>query len=867
MPPFKQAPGPRPRRPRNSSLPNPNPNPNPKPNDAVQANPTAPSAAQVPVPRKPEVGIVESNGMVDKKEPILLTEETEKRTPPGEEGGKKKKKKKVKKVRKVVRVVKRMVKKKVPKLVPKGEAVEGREERISGGDGGKAVGKVESLVGVREEDGDLGRMVVGLCEGGNHGSLSGVVLDAGKGEGRMVEKLDSAAEMLVVDEFERYVGAGKIEDGMAEKYDSAADMLVEEFVYTPPDTERYVGSGNGKDDMVDKGDSDAEMMVEELLSAPACFRVEAIARFEPPDLGNDSATVQVPVDGDAAGCSLVEAVNPDANIAMQVEKLDGDAVADTQEEMVDGDAAAEFLLEKENKDLAAEVKAVNAESVGDWSNECEAEVVGTCGGGEQESGKDGVEKADDGEVAAGKIFVNGELEALQRQKSQDTEVFVGGLSRDAKEEDVRKVFREAGEIVEVRLAFHGKTGKNKGFAFVKYTSAADANKALEKFREVEICGKQCSASPVEGNDTIFLGNIDKKWTNEDVTRILQEMGIEKIDKVTVTGDPNNVECNRGFAFLKLETKRAAQIAFRKLQKDMMGKLQKVKVAWAEPLSELDEEELLKVKSVYAEHIPPSWDEDKVRDHFKRFGEIENVVLARNLRSSKRKDFAFVNFKTREHALACIQSFNSGTFSDKGLKVNVKVSLAKSIPKGKPSKKVNESTHREISKQNPSGTKRPVKLGEPRHKEVPAAYISSDRIDARMPSKTSSELERLLAERALQKQTQAWLGVRNPDFPAALPDRKRSFSILGHDLYQSDPRQYTRMRMETPFPIRSPIHRDVPPGVGMTSPYHHQLGVSHESGYRYADYTNHDPVWDSMPFDAVLMVALGVERTYCISHTF
>ncbi|KAJ4828744.1 hypothetical protein Tsubulata_043078 [Turnera subulata] len=753
----------------------------------------------------------------------------------------------------MVRVVKRMVKKKVPKLVPKGEAVEGGEERISGGDGGKAVGKVESLVGVCEEDGDLGRMVVGLCDGGNHGSLCGVVLDAGRSEDGMAEKLDSAAEMPVVDEFERNVGAGKSEDGMVEKYDSAAQMLVEEFLSTPPDTERYVGAGKGKDDMVDKIDSAVEMMVEELLSGPASFRMEAIARGEPPDLGNDSATVQVPVDGDAAGCSLVEAVDPDANIAMQVEKLDDDAVADTQEEMVDGDAAAEFLVEKENKDLAAEVKAVNVVSVGDRSNECEAEVVGACGGGEQERGKDEVEKADDSEVAAGKIFVSGELEALKRQKRQNTEVFVGRLSRDAKQEDAKKVFGVVGEIVEVRLAVHGKTGKDKVFAFVKYTSAADANKALEKLREVEICGKQCSASPVEDSDTIFLGNIDKKWTNEDVTRILQEMGMEKIDKLTVMGDPNNVECNRGFAFLELETKRAAQIAFRKLQKDMMGKLQRVKVAWAEPLSKPDDEELLKVKSVYAEYIPPSWDEDKVRNHFKRFGEIENVVLGRNLRSSKRKDFAFVNFKTREHALACIESFNSGMFSDKGLKVNGKVSLAKSIPKGKPSKKVNESTHREISKQNPSGTKRPVKLGEPRHKEVPATYISSDRIDPRRPSETSSELERLLAERALQKQTQAWLEVlvlsKKSSFSAALlPDRKRSFSILGHDLYQSDPRQYTCVRMETPFPIRSPIHRDVPPGVGMTSPYHHQLGVSHESGYRYADYTNLDPAWDLIPFD-------------------
>lgn len=80
-----------------------------------------------------------------------------------------------------------------------------------------------------------------------------------------------------------------------------------------------------------------------------------------------------------------------------------------------------------------------------------------------------------------------------------------------------------------------------------------------------------------------------------VIKLLQEIGIEKIDKVTVMIDPNNAGRNRGFAFLEFETNKDAQIAFKKLQKkDVLGLLQNVKVAWARPLSEPDEEELLKV---------------------------------------------------------------------------------------------------------------------------------------------------------------------------------------------------------------------------------------------------------------------------------
>lgn len=77
--------------------------------------------------------------------------------------------------------------------------------------------------------------------------------------------------------------------------------------------------------------------------------------------------------------------------------------------------------------------------------------------------------------------------------------------------------------------------------------------------------------------------------------MLNKIGIDKIDKVTVMINPNNRECNRGFAFVEFETIKDAQVAYTKLQeKGVSGKNQRLKVAWAEPLKELDEEEMLKV---------------------------------------------------------------------------------------------------------------------------------------------------------------------------------------------------------------------------------------------------------------------------------
>ncbi|KAL7133702.1 hypothetical protein ABFS83_12G159000 [Erythranthe nasuta] len=267
------------------------------------------------------------------------------------------------------------------------------------------------------------------------------------------------------------------------------------------------------------------------------------------------------------------------------------------------------------------------------------------------------------------LLLSGEMEALERKKRRKTEIFVGGLDNDATESDVRKGFEEAGGIAEVRLVMDGKSGKNRGYAFVRFATAADAKNALAKCSKVEICGKVCNAAPVGGNDTIFLGNIDRNWKSEDVVKLLEKAGIKRIDKVTVKVDPKNTGKNRGFAFLELETCKDAQTAYMKLQKkDVFGNVM-VRVAWAQPLSEPADEEILKVKSVYAEYLPYSWDGEKVKEYFGRFGDIVNVVLAKDLPYSRRKDFAFINYTTRDAALACIEAVSRERLEDGCSKVD------------------------------------------------------------------------------------------------------------------------------------------------------------------------------------------------------
>lgn len=303
----------------------------------------------------------------------------------------------------------------------------------------------------------------------------------------------------------------------------------------------------------------------------------------------------------------------------------------------------------------------------------------------------------------------------ERPERKKLEVFVGGLDRDATEDDLRQVFEKVGEITELRLMKNFQTGKNKGYAFVRYATAAEAKRAVNELANEMIRGKKCGVVHHEENDTIFLGNIDKNWTKNDVLNKVKEVGVENIIDVTVIEDPQNTGNNRGFAFVKLESYKDAQIAFKTaLQKrNAFGTERPIKVAWAQPLNDPDEDVMAQVKSVFVEGLLPRWNEEQVKERFGKFGEIERVVLASNMQSSKRKDFGFVNYTTRESALACIEAFSKDDeLIDGDIKVKVKVSLAKPAQKGKIGKGPSKGTNKGDSK----GPSKGVSQGHvPKHK--------------------------------------------------------------------------------------------------------------------------------------------------------
>ena len=88
-------------------------------------------------------------------------------------------------------------------------------------------------------------------------------------------------------------------------------------------------------------------------------------------------------------------------------------------------------------------------------------------------------------------------------------LFVGNLSYQTMENDLQDYFAQAGVVTSVNVMMDKMTGKSRGFAFVEYSSAEEANRAVEQFHNKEFQGRALTvnvARPREERAPRWAGN-------------------------------------------------------------------------------------------------------------------------------------------------------------------------------------------------------------------------------------------------------------------------------------------------------------------------------------------------------------------------
>lgn len=94
-----------------------------------------------------------------------------------------------------------------------------------------------------------------------------------------------------------------------------------------------------------------------------------------------------------------------------------------------------------------------------------------------------------------------------------TRLFVGNLSYQTGENDLQDYFSQAGAVTSVNLMLDKMSGKSRGFAFVEFANADDANRAIEQFHNQEFQGRSLTvniARPREERPPRWSGGDDRR---------------------------------------------------------------------------------------------------------------------------------------------------------------------------------------------------------------------------------------------------------------------------------------------------------------------------------------------------------------------
>lgn len=87
-------------------------------------------------------------------------------------------------------------------------------------------------------------------------------------------------------------------------------------------------------------------------------------------------------------------------------------------------------------------------------------------------------------------------------------IYVGNLSYEVTEDDLKAVFAEYGKITRVHLPIDRESGRPRGFAFVEMTAETEEDAAIDALDEAEWMGRSLKvnkAKPRESSDSFGGG--------------------------------------------------------------------------------------------------------------------------------------------------------------------------------------------------------------------------------------------------------------------------------------------------------------------------------------------------------------------------
>jgi Q family heterogeneous nuclear ribonucleoprotein R len=242
------------------------------------------------------------------------------------------------------------------------------------------------------------------------------------------------------------------------------------------------------------------------------------------------------------------------------------------------------------------------------------------------------------------------------------EVFCGKIPKDVLEDELIPLFEKCGTIWDLRLMMDPTTKQCRSFCFVTFVDKSSVDTAVKQLDGYQIRpGKKLKVNPSIPNSRLFVGNIPKSKSKDDIVQEFSKVVEGLVDAIIYNVPDDPKKKNRGFTFLDFESHKAAAAAKKRLSSCRVFGCDII-VDWADPLEEPDEETMSKVKVLYVRNLKSDVTEAMLRTTFEVYGAVEKV--------KKVKDYGFVHFTERDSALNALETLNGTKVGDSEMHISL-----------------------------------------------------------------------------------------------------------------------------------------------------------------------------------------------------
>jgi heterogeneous nuclear ribonucleoprotein A1/A3 len=181
----------------------------------------------------------------------------------------------------------------------------------------------------------------------------------------------------------------------------------------------------------------------------------------------------------------------------------------------------------------------------------------------------------------------------QSNQSNNSKIFVGGLSWETTEETLQKYFESYGKVLDCVIMRDKHTGHPRGFGFVTFEKEESADRAATKRHEID--GRQVEAKkavpkaeysgksqPAKPTRKVFVGGLPLSCTEEEFKGYFEKFG--QVIEAHIMYD-HQTGISRGFGFVTFASEDIVEKVFEQSQHDIKGKTVEVKKAEPKHFSE------------------------------------------------------------------------------------------------------------------------------------------------------------------------------------------------------------------------------------------------------------------------------------------